>query len=68
LQVQTKVVCDRCLKTIDGLESVDGSNITATGGYYKRAAWKKFMDDNESIVCDACMHTDSRYLAIYGGT
>ena len=58
------VKCDRCKAYVNGMETK-----SATGGFYKvgaGTAWAKFANEGESIVCDACMFDDPRYIAIYG--
>jgi hypothetical protein len=64
-EIKTQVVCDRCRKTVEGMELIQEDTIAMTGGYYKRGTWKKYMDEDESIVCDDCMHADSRYAKDY---
>ena len=62
--MKVKVKCDRCEKTIEGIE-----NSLGTGGFYRRGRshWAKYMDDGESIVCDECMSVDPRYRSDYAG-
>ena len=58
------VICDRCKRSIEGLRT--GS---ATGGFYDIEAggwWAGFADPGEKNVCDDCMHSDPRYVAVYG--
>ena len=68
------IVCDRCHKAVDGdqVYREDGV-IIATCGYYivndapEENWWARFRhSDTEGIVCDACMHADVTYIAIYG--
>lgn len=59
------VICDRCFNRIEGLEDAG----TATSGFYKVGAgteWSKYANSGESILCDACMFNDPRYIADYG--
>ena len=41
-----------------------------TAGFYLRGpsgeGWEKWMFPEEKVVCDVCMQSDPRYLAIYG--
>ena len=59
------MVCDRCKKSFYGY--VSGQ---FTAGFYARSpmggGWEKLMFPEENIVCDICMQSDPRYLAIYG--
>ena len=54
------IVCDRCHKGIDG-ERLDGGTV----GFYEGESWRKYMDKDEEIICDACMFDDSRYQEDY---
>lgn len=66
------VTCDRCKQQIDGIrEPADPATgfVGATGGFYETGnpeGWGKYADPGERIVCDACMHADPRYIAVYG--
>jgi hypothetical protein len=53
------IKCDRCKKEVDG--AVDG--ILSAGCY---VGWLKFMNPGEHLICDACMWSDPRYIAVYG--
>jgi hypothetical protein len=64
------VVCDRCKATVEGLRTM-----RFTGGFYEVQAdlrtlditsWSRYANPGEKIVCDACMHADPRYIAVYG--
>jgi hypothetical protein len=64
------VVCDRCDKIIEGIRTPH-----FTGGFYeisydlpnlKASSWRPYVNAGEHIVCDACMHSDPRYIAVYG--
>lgn len=65
--VRAFVRCDRCHKTVDGIE--DGM---FTGGFYRRhghdvvpGTWDELFTLNEEEVCDDCMQSDPRYLSMY---
>lgn len=63
--VKVMVECDRCHKCIEGIRVADELQ-TFTGGYYDVTGyWSQYANPGESIVCDACMHSDERYLADY---
>lgn len=41
----------------------------STGGFYritKGDYWEKFAKPNEKIICDNCMHSDPKWIAVYG--
>jgi hypothetical protein len=62
----TTVTCDRCRKIVQGFRGHG-----CTSGFYERdghpsTGWGRFMNDGENRLCDACMHADPRYLALYG--
>ena len=57
--------CDRCGKEVKGLE-VPG---VATAGLYRLigTCWEEFKRHRgENLICDECMFTDPKYIAIYG--
>ena len=54
------VICDRCEKTVHGIE-----NDLGTAGFYRRSGWGKYMNADEDILCDECMQSDERYLEVY---
>jgi hypothetical protein len=64
---EVNVTCSRCQKNIVGTRSDLG-----TSGYYdvsptdSPAGWDKFANPGETILCDPCMCTDSRYIKVYG--
>ena len=51
---QVTGTCDRCH------EKFEGSRTEAPAG------WDKFAHPGEKTVCDRCMWTDPRYVAVYG--
>lgn len=53
--------CSRCEKILE----ID-TNAIMTAGYYVASAWSQFCDPTDVYVCDACMWSDPRYIAIYG--
>ena len=59
------VLCDRCIEVVYGLEFID-----ATSGFYRSShtggPWDKYMEPNETVLCDNCMHHDIRYESDYG--
>ena len=61
----TTMTCDRCRLPFKGFV-VD----SFTAGFYARGpsgtGWEKWMSSEEKIVCDLCMQTDPRYVAVYG--
>lgn len=66
----TKITCDRCGATVDGFEDtlpVPGVPQKYTAGFYDVSGgyWAKFARGGEKKVCDACMHADPDYQAIY---
>lgn len=58
--------CNRCHQLIDGFRSPTEGECTA--GYYLAAGWMKYCNPGEIIVCDRCMWSDQRYIAVYGET
>lgn len=63
--IRLHIVCDRCKQVVpDAARECGGT----TCGYYdvERGQWKKYADPGEKYLCDACMHQDSRYQAVYG--
>lgn len=61
----SRVRCDRCRQVLVGGFEVSNGGSGGTCGFYKRRGWKKYMDDDEGIICDACMQSDERYLTDY---
>ena len=61
----TKMVCDRCKQKFQGY-MVEGF----TAGFYLRGPapgnWDRWMSSEEKVVCDVCMQSDPRYIAVYG--
>ena len=57
------VACDRCHKTVSGLESNMG-----TSGFYRMAGiWGLYREaDDENVVCDECMRKNEKYKKDYG--
>ena len=65
------LTCDRCGKVVDaGIDQVvtSGEPVTVTSGYYivSEGNWQQFQRWEEENVCDDCMHSDPKYIAIYG--
>lgn len=56
-----RVWCDRCHKAVEGFLA-DAGGMSA--GVY--VGWKEMMQPGEHVICDRCMWTDSRYVAVYG--
>jgi len=60
------IQCDRCDKLIDGcIDETTG----VTGGYYDVSLpgyWNQFVRWEEEKICDECMHSDPKYIKIYG--
>lgn len=54
--------CDRCKSTFVGEECC---GVTCGFYYVDSGPWVKFGKNNEKIVCDACIHSDPRYIAEY---
>ena len=64
-----RITCDRCGQEVEGcIDFCKSTGATITGGYYIVAEgnWKEFQRDNEEYVCDKCIHSDPKYIAIYG--
>ena len=62
-------ICDRCGKTIEGMHvPADETGRGFTAGYYdcSGSPWAEFVEEDEMIVCDACMWAEPRYIAVYG--
>lgn len=55
------VECDRCHHKIEGQRDPQ-----FTAGFYDAAAWSKYANIGESVICDRCMWNDARYQADYG--
>jgi hypothetical protein len=58
------ITCDRCHEPIDGIH---GPGVT--GGFYDvrpPSSWADYVNPGERFVCDNCMWTDPRYVAVYG--
>lgn len=66
MQHKITVLCDRCHNRISGIHDPDSG---MTGGFYRvggnpaKNAWAKYAKSGESTICDACMHSDKRYVA-----
>ncbi len=60
------IVCDRCKQVVkDAMKECSGS----TAGYYEISGgrWGTVpANEGEKYLCDACMHGDPRYQAVYG--
>lgn len=59
------VMCSRCGTEVEGIEMQN----VGTGGFYRvirGEAWDKYGLTGETILCDDCMHRDTRYIADYG--
>jgi len=60
------MICDRCKQDFDG-DKIPG---VATFGYYEvgpaGTPWGQFANPGEVVVCDQCMRSDPRFIAIYG--
>lgn len=66
------VICDRCHKSIEGLESWDEQY---TAGFYRRKVysevlndmkdtlWAEYMKEGEDLLCDRCLKTDKQFKA-----
>lgn len=56
--------CDRCHQDKEGGIEAEMS----WGAYFVAAGsgWEKFANPGETVVCDACMWADPRYIATYG--
>ena len=55
------ITCSRCGKQVEGYRDE-----IATGGFYDAKAWDQFANEGETEICDDCMWTDPRYIAVYG--
>ncbi len=59
-------ICSRCKKDT-GSPLPDGG---MTAGYYHVGAgpsgWSQFANLGEVYICDECMWSDPRYIAVYG--
>lgn len=65
MYVRLHITCDRCQKIVqDAMKGCDGT----TCGYYevKHGSWRRFCNEGEKYICDACMHSDARYQEVYG--
>ncbi len=63
--VNLHIVCDRCHQIVPhAIKDCHGT----TGGYYEvsHGQWHQFANYGEQYLCDACMWTDPRYIAVYG--
>lgn len=59
--------CDRCKKKIPHFVPPTGDGNTA--GYYlitKDNGWSFTANEGEAIVCDSCIHEDTRYIEVFG--
>jgi hypothetical protein len=64
-----RITCDRCGQEVEGvLDKCKSTGVIITGGYYIVAEgnWQEYQRDDEEYVCDNCMHSDPKYIAIYG--
>jgi hypothetical protein len=57
-----RVKCDRCKHYVKGFLPT-GGEYSVSGGVY--VGWQGFMNEDEWIICDSCMHKDSRYTIVY---
>ena len=57
------IVCDRCRTPLPHAARYYGGTI----GFYDTTdhQWSKFANPGETVVCDNCMRSDPRYLAVY---
>lgn len=55
-------ICSRCKK--DTGMQLPGEGMTA--GYYQATGWPQFANPGEIFICDDCMWSDARYIAVYG--
>ena len=58
------IQCDRCSNVINGIETPE-----FTGGFYKvktGGCWDFLAKNDESILCDTCVHSDEKYKKQYG--
>lgn len=62
-----EVMCSRCNTFITGSDSSDHLQ-GFTCGYYDLSGgnWKDFARQGEVYICDTCMFSDPKYIAIYG--
>ena len=57
------VECDRCHKTVQGLESYMGTS----GFYHMSGFWGLYRESpDENVICDECMRKNERYKRDYG--
>lgn len=54
--------CSRCKKDT-GSPLPDGG---MTAGYYVASGWIQFCNPEDIFICDKCMWSDPRYVAVYG--
>lgn len=62
-------LCSRCFRDLD--EEIRASRKfmgLGTIGYYEVVSgyWSQFADPGEKYLCDACVWSDPRYIAVYG--
>lgn len=62
---ETNGLCDRCGKAIPHF-SFDPTGGMTAGWYLTTGGWGKFANPGERAVCDECMWSDPRYIAVYG--
>ena len=69
------IQCDRCGKMVDGncRDYSDDSSFPnyITYGYYiltGNSFWAQFARWEEEKICDDCMHSDSKYIKMYGNS
>jgi len=64
------ITCDRCGKVINGIidEFYLDKSIKLTGGFYDLTDnyWGQFARWEEERICDDCMHSDPKYISMYG--
>lgn len=60
--------CDRCRQPIKDFSPPRATEEGQwTSGYYVVTGyWQRYANLGEETVCDNCMFTDPRYIAIYG--
>lgn len=54
--------CDRCQRGFKG----SATEFFTAGFYLSSPYWEEFCNPGERIVCEPCMHSDYRYIAVYG--
>ena len=63
-----KIKCDRCGNAVNGTIDENADGAITTGGFYDvtKGGWKKYRRGKEESICDNCMFSDPKYIAIYG--